>query len=521
MAEGKKKAAPKPGKAGRTEDAVPTQGKVPKAKKPQPESPAAKGTKAKAAPVPASKKVAPPAAPAAKGKPKEEKRPPREAAPPSPEAEVELDEDLDLDEEGVEKTEATPTEEAAPVEKPPEVEPTDEDLLEVEREGPPVIVVPAILDDEEIEHEADVALLAEALTEGAEVGEGLSEPEETAEEEELLSEEEREEGTTDTGVEIEDLRSTRREDPVKTYLREIGKVPLLTKEDEVTLATAMETGGKAALRLRQAAEGGETLEELVRQGLEELVEKGKAARERLTVSNLRLVVSIAKRYMNRGLSFLDLIQEGNMGLMKAVEKFDYTRGYKFSTYATWWIRQAITRAIADQSRTIRVPVHMIETVRELNRVKREFIQAHGAAPSLEDLSTLTGMSIDKIKKVENVSQYTASLERPIGDEDDEDTLGDFIEDPSSPSPTKETFRMFLKEQLSRALDQLDEREREILKLRYGLDDDHPRTLKDVSLKFNITRERVRQIEIKAIEKLKHPSRRAELKRFRELLLGEE
>ena len=318
--------------------------------------------------------------------------------------------------------------------------------------------------------------------------------------------------------------SSRREDPVKTYLREIGKVRLLTKEEEVELAMAMEAGLEAAERLDHARlseeHGIDLLSKEEKQELEKLVKMGEAARERLTVSNLRLVVSIAKRYMNRGLSFLDLIQEGNMGLMKAVEKFDYSRGYKFSTYATWWIRQAITRAIADQSRTIRVPVHMIETVRELNRVKREYIQAHGAAPTLEDLSILTGMSIDKIKKVENVSQFTASLERPIGEED-EDTLGDFIEDPSSPSPTKETFRMFLKEQLNHALGQLDEREREILKLRYGLDDDHPRTLKDVSLKFNITRERVRQIEIKAIEKLKHPSRRAELKRFRELLMGED
>jgi len=358
--------------------------------------------------------------------------------------------------------------------------------------------------------------------------------------------------------------SSRREDPVKTYLREIGKVPLLTKEGEVELAKAMEIGSyaelsiaviigkEAATKLKKSknlsdvehrqsedlAEKGVAAAELMlssafeeklgdelpattdRENLEMLVTAGTAARDRLTISNLRLVVSIAKRYMNRGLSFLDLIQEGNMGLMKAVEKFDYTRGYKFSTYATWWIRQAITRAIADQSRTIRVPVHMIETVRELNRVKREYIQSHGSAPTLEDLSELTGMSIDKIKKVESVSQYTASLERPFGEED-EDTLGDFIEDPSSPSPTKETFRMFLKEQLSRALDQLDEREREILKLRYGLEDGHPRTLKDVSLKFNITRERVRQIEIKAIEKLKHPSRRAELKRFRELLLAED
>ena len=359
--------------------------------------------------------------------------------------------------------------------------------------------------------------------------------------------------------------SKRREDPVKTYLREIGKVPLLTKEGEVELAKGMEIGAYAELRLATIAgeEAGKRLrarkdkpadheigelkdlvekareaEELIRTAsfeeklgdelpteaspdeLRRLVAIGDRYRDRLTISNLRLVVSIAKRYMNRGLSFLDLIQEGNMGLMKAVEKFDYSRGYKFSTYATWWIRQAITRAIADQSRTIRVPVHMIETVRELNRVKREFIQEKGSAPTLEDLSELTGMSIDKIKKVESVSQYTASLERPIGEED-EDTLGDFIEDPSSPSPTKETFRMFLREQLSRALDQLDEREREILKLRYGLEDGHPRTLKDVSLKFNITRERVRQIEIKAIEKLKHPSRRAELKRFRELLLAEE
>ncbi|MCK5586913.1 sigma-70 family RNA polymerase sigma factor [Candidatus Bipolaricaulota bacterium] len=358
--------------------------------------------------------------------------------------------------------------------------------------------------------------------------------------------------------------SSRREDPVKTYLREIGKVALLTKEGEVELAKAMEIGSyaelsiagiigkEAAAKLKKSkdlsdiehtqcedlAEKGIAATELMissgfeeklgdelpqateREELEMFVVAGTAARDRLTISNLRLVVSIAKRYMNRGLSFLDLIQEGNMGLMKAVEKFDYTRGYKFSTYATWWIRQAITRAIADQSRTIRVPVHMIETVRELNRVKREFIQSHGSAPTLEDLSELTGMSIDKIKKVESVSQYTASLERPFGEED-EDTLGDFIEDPSSPSPTKETFRMFLKEQLARALDQLDEREREILKLRYGLEDGHPRTLKDVSLKFNITRERVRQIEIKAIEKLKHPSRRAELKRFRELLLAED
>lgn len=364
-------------------------------------------------------------------------------------------------------------------------------------------------------------------------------------------------------------RTSRREDPVKTYLREIGQYPLLSKEEEVELATSMERGNLvrsikegavAEERLSRVdfpkQEGMRLLPEDVEEELKDAVYAGKEAavflglakqknkiklsrllqkkgqeleeidaqacdsRDKLTISNLRLVVSIAKRYTNRGLSFLDLIQEGNMGLMKAVEKFDYKRGFKFSTYATWWIRQAITRSIADQSRTIRVPVHMIETVRDLKRIKREYIQEHGAAPTLEDISQLTGISIDRIKKIENVSSYTSSLERPIGDED-EDTLCDFIEDTSSPSPTKETFRMFLKEQLSRALGQLDEREREILKLRYGLDDDHPRTLKDVSLKFNITRERVRQIEIKAIEKLKHPSRRTELKRFRELLQGED
>ena len=399
----------------------------------------------------------------------------------------------------------------------------------------------------------------------------LTDPEDLLEDDEADDETDDEEAKPESRVVkrarqdwINGKASSRREDPVKTYLREIGKVPLLTKEGEVVLAKAMEIGSYAELsiavfvgkqaagRLKKSkdlpviertqcedlvAKGEDAAELMISSAFEEklgeelptttdrteldrLIAAGVVAREKLTISNLRLVVSIAKRYMNRGLSFLDLIQEGNMGLMKAVEKFDFSRGYKFSTYATWWIRQAITRAIADQSRTIRVPVHMIETVRELNRVKREYIQSHGSAATLEDLSKLTGMSIDKIKKVESVSQYTASLERPFGEED-EDTLGDFIEDPASPSPTKETFRMFLKEQLARALDQLDEREREILKLRYGLDDGHPRTLKDVSLKFNITRERVRQIEIKAIEKLKHPSRRAELKRFRELLLAED
>jgi RNA polymerase primary sigma factor len=279
------------------------------------------------------------------------------------------------------------------------------------------------------------------------------------------------------------------EDPVKMYLQDIGKIPLLSRDEEIALAKQVAAGDPEA-------------------------------RDKLITANLRLVVSIAKKYMGRGLSFLDLIQEGNMGLMKAVEKFDYTKGYKFSTYATWWIRQAITRAIADQSRTIRIPVHMIETVRELNRVKKEHVHAHGEPPALGALSQELNMPVDKIKRVENVSQYTASLERPIG-EDEEDTLGDFMEDKKSPSPTKETFRMFLTEELEKALNQLTDREKEILKLRYGLEDGHPRTLKDVACVFNITRERVRQIEIKALEKLKHPTRKDELRKFRELLLSED
>jgi len=279
------------------------------------------------------------------------------------------------------------------------------------------------------------------------------------------------------------------DDPVKLYLQDIGKIPLLTREEEVELAKRIEQGDQEA-------------------------------KEKLILSNLRLVVSIAKRYIGRGLSFLDLIQEGNMGLMRAVEKFDWTKGYKFSTYATWWIRQAITRAIADQSRVIRIPVHMIETVRELNRLKKEHTQEHGEPPDLEKLAEELEMPVEKLKRVENITQYTTSLERPIG-EDEEDTLGDFIEDEHAPSPIKETLKMFLAEELERALNQLTEREKMILKLRYGLEDGHPRTLKDVAMYFNITRERVRQIEIKALEKLKHPSRRQELKKFRELLSSEE
>ncbi len=278
-------------------------------------------------------------------------------------------------------------------------------------------------------------------------------------------------------------------DPVKMYLQEIGKIPLLTREQEVELAKRVADGDAQA-------------------------------REALINANLRLVVSIAKKYIGRGLSFLDLIQEGNLGLMKAVEKFDWTKGYKFSTYATWWIRQAITRAIADQARTIRIPVHMIDTVRELQRVKKELIQETGEVPDQETLAQELGMPVEKIKRVENVSQYTSSLERPIG-EDEEDSLGDLIPDEHAPSPTKEAYKQFMMEELERALSQLSPREREILILRYGIKDGHPRTLKEVAGEFNITRERVRQIEIKALDKLKHPTRKEELKKFRQLLLSED
>ncbi len=278
-------------------------------------------------------------------------------------------------------------------------------------------------------------------------------------------------------------------DPVKTYLQDIGRTPLLTREQEVELAKRIEDGDAAA-------------------------------RDQLITANLRLVVSIAKKYIGRNLSFLDLIQEGNMGLMRAVEKFDYTKGYKFSTYATWWIRQAITRAIADQSRTIRIPVHMIETVRELQRVKKEHVREHGEAPDLAALSEELGIPPEKIRRVENVSQYTISLERPVGDDED-DTLVDFVEDEQANSPIKETLRTLLKEELGQAIGQLSEREKQILILRYGLQDDHQRTLKDVAREFNITRERVRQIEIKALEKLKHPKRKERLQKYREMLHNED
>jgi len=271
------------------------------------------------------------------------------------------------------------------------------------------------------------------------------------------------------------------DDPVRMYLKEIGKVPLLTAEEEVQLALAMEKGDKEAKR-------------------------------RLAEANLRLVVSIAKRYVGRGMLFLDLIQEGNLGLIKAVEKFDYRKGFKFSTYATWWIRQAITRAIADQARTIRIPVHMVETINKLIRVSRQLLQELGRDPTPEEIAKEMNMSVEKVREIMKISQEPVSLETPIGEEEDSH-LGDFIPDDDVPAPADAAAFTLLKEQLLNVLDTLTPREEKVLRLRFGLDDGRARTLEEVGKEFNVTRERIRQIEAKALRKLRHPSRSKKLKDY--------
>lgn len=273
------------------------------------------------------------------------------------------------------------------------------------------------------------------------------------------------------------------DDHVRMYLKEIGKVPLLSTDDEVELARLMSEGDEAA-------------------------------KKRLTEANLRLVVSIAKRYVGRGMLFLDLIQEGNLGLIKAVEKFDYSKGYKFSTYATWWIRQAITRAIADQARTIRIPVHMVETINKLIRVSRQLLQELGRDPQPEEIAKEMNMSVDKVREIMKIAQEPVSLETPIGEEEDSH-LGDFIPDDDAPAPSELASFMLLKEQLMGVLDTLTSREEKVLRLRFGLDDGRPRTLEEVGKVFNVTRERIRQIEAKALRKLRHPSRSKKLKDFLE------
>ena len=281
---------------------------------------------------------------------------------------------------------------------------------------------------------------------------------------------------TDTG----DISSTT-QDPVKMYLKDIGKVPLLSAEEEIELAKRMEAGDEAA-------------------------------KMKLAESNLRLVVSIAKRYVGRGMLFLDLIQEGNLGLLKAVEKFDYRKGYKFSTYATWWIRQAITRAIADQARTIRIPVHMVETINKVTRVSRDLLQKLGREPLPEEVGEVMGLPKERVQEIMKIAQEPVSLETPIGEEEDSH-LGDFIQDESIPTPVEATNQTLLHEQLDDVVSTLTEREQRVIKLRFGWDDGRPRTLEEVGKEFNVTRERIRQIEAKALRKLRHPNRSRKLKDF--------
>ena len=302
------------------------------------------------------------------------------------------------------------------------------------------------------------------------------------------------------------------DDPVRMYLKEIGRVPLLNADEEVVLATAMSAGRAAQERMDQAAADGETIPDEELAQLKKDIKEGSKAKQKLAEANLRLVVSIAKRYVGRGMLFLDLIQEGNLGLIKAVEKFDYTKGYKFSTYATWWIRQAITRAIADQARTIRIPVHMVETINKVIRVSRQLLQQLGHDPSPEEISAEMGMPVDKVREILKIAQEPVSLETPIGEEEDSH-LGDFIPDEGASEPSEAASFTLLKEQLVDVLSTLTPREEKVLKLRFGIEDGRTRTLEEVGKEFNVTRERIRQIEAKALRKLRHPSRSKKLKDF--------
>ena len=311
------------------------------------------------------------------------------------------------------------------------------------------------------------------------------------------------------------------EDPVRMYLKEIGKVPLLSADEEIELAQNMEDGAVATEKINvlkgrldgaSEEEKAEIKEEIKK--LQRDVDKGADAKKRLAEANLRLVVSIAKRYVGRGMLFLDLIQEGNLGLIKAVEKFDYKKGYKFSTYATWWIRQAITRAIADQARTIRIPVHMVETINKLIRVSRQLLQELGREPSPEEIAKEMSMPVERVREILKISQEPVSLETPIGEEEDSH-LGDFIKDDNVPVPADAAAFTLLKEQLEEVLGTLTEREQKVLTLRFGLEDGRARTLEEVGKEFNVTRERIRQIEAKALRKLRHPSRSRKLKDYLE------
>lgn len=303
-------------------------------------------------------------------------------------------------------------------------------------------------------------------------------------------------------------------DPVRMYLKEIGKVDLLTAAEEVDLAMKIEAGLDAADKLEKQEAGEIELTRAEMRRLMRVEQVGLDAKQTLISANLRLVVSIAKRYVGRGMLFLDLIQEGNLGLIRAVEKFDYEKGFKFSTYATWWIRQAITRAIADQARTIRIPVHMVETINKLVRVQRQLLQDLGRDPTPEEIGAEMDMSADRVREIQKISQEPVSLETPIGEEEDSQ-LGDFIEDAQAVVPADAASFSMLQEQLTQVLDGLAERERKVIELRFGLEDGHPRTLEEVGREFGVTRERIRQIESKTLAKLRHPSRSSKLKDYLE------
>ena len=343
-----------------------------------------------------------------------------------------------------------------------------------------------VLDSADIDKEAIDEIYSELMARGVEI---ISE-EDDAEIDQLLAEEAELNDETEALLEEADLdpdqiaqKGVTVDDPVRMYLKEIGKVPLLTADEEIELAKRMEEGDEKA-------------------------------KQRLCEANLRLVVSIAKRYVGRGMLFLDLIQEGNLGLIKAVEKFDYTKGYKFSTYATWWIRQAITRSIADQARTIRIPVHMVETINKLIRVSRQLLQQLGREPSPEEIAEEMGMPVEKVREIQKIAQEPVSLETPIGEEEDSH-LGDFIPDEDVPAPADAAAFSMLKEQLVEVLGTLTDREQKVLKLRFGLEDGRARTLEEVGKEFDVTRERIRQIEAKALRKLRHPSRSRKLKDYLE------
>ncbi len=301
-------------------------------------------------------------------------------------------------------------------------------------------------------------------------------------------------------------------DPVRMYLKEIGKVSLLTAAEEIDLAMKIEAGVAATAELEKAEEEGIELERRERRRLTRVEQVGIDAKQQLIEANLRLVVSIAKRYVGRGMLFLDLIQEGNLGLIRAVEKFDYTKGFKFSTYATWWIRQAITRAIADQARTIRIPVHMVETINKVKKANSQLLHQNGREPTADEISEYLEMPVDKVREIMRVAQEPVSLETPIGEEEDSH-LGDFIPDDDALAPADAASMSLLKEQLADVLKTLTPREEKVLSLRFGLEDGNPKTLEEVGKEFNVTRERIRQIEAKALRKLRHPSRSKKLKDF--------